>query len=77
MKSGSRVLVNFDANGKWCPGKISRENRDGSFDIAFDDGDAGQNVPSNQIQRSDLSKTKATPVFKLRSQVRVHRDGKW
>ena len=58
-------------------GENIERNRDSSFEVAFDDGDAGQNVPSDQIQIRELSKTKAAPMFELRSQVKLHRDGQW
>ena len=37
---GDKVEVNFRGRGNWFPGKIKNKNRDGSFDIAYDDGES-------------------------------------
>ena len=40
LEVGAKVQVNYRGNGKYYPGKITRDRRDGTFDIAYDDGEA-------------------------------------
>ena len=76
IKSGSRVTVNYRGSGRWCPGGIAKENRDGSFYIEFDDGDADNNVTVDFIRKSDVSKKDAPIVFKIKSRVLAQRPQK-
>ena len=42
--------------GKWFKGRISRDRRDGTYDISFDDGDAEKAVEAVNIRPSDTKK---------------------
>mmetsp|Transcript_15727 Transcript_15727/g.26238 ORF Transcript_15727/g.26238 Transcript_15727/m.26238 type:complete len:770 (+) Transcript_15727:220-2529(+) len=46
---GDKVLGNFEDAGEWFPGVISG-GEDGLYDIAYDDGDAEDNVPVSSIK---------------------------
>lgn len=46
---GDRVLGNFEDAGEWFPGVISGAEG-GLYDIAYDDGDAEENVPASSIK---------------------------
>ena len=50
LEKGSVVTANFKGRGKWFPGKITRVNRDGTFDIKFDDGDSDFAVPRFRVR---------------------------
>ena len=41
------------------PGKIKRDNRDGTFDVLFDDGDRDQMVPERSIKKLSSSPRKS------------------
>ena len=57
--------------GKWCPGRVTKENQNGTFYVQLDDGDDADNVKEDIIRASDSTKTTAPAVFKLRSRVVV------
>jgi hypothetical protein len=63
--------VEVSVTGKWCPGRVSKENRNGTFNVELDDGDNTDNVKQALIRESVLTKSTAPPVFKLRSRVVV------
>lgn len=72
---GDKVLGNFEDAGEWFPGVISGGD-DGLYDIAYDDGDAEENVPASSIRArqappgivsqssSDLSKSPPSSAIK-------------
>ena len=39
MEEGMKVEANYKGKGRYYKGKIARDNRDGTFDITYDDGD--------------------------------------
>ena len=39
-----------DANNPEYPGKITRVNRDGTYDINYDDGDVDKDVPPSMVR---------------------------
>ena len=43
---------------KWFPGNITRVHRDGTYDIAYNDGTDESNVPRNMIKVSMSPKNK-------------------
>ena len=47
---GAKVLVNYRKSGNFFPGKLAKENENGTFDIAYDDGDSEKQVKRNMIQ---------------------------
>jgi len=50
LEEGSKVEVNYRGQGKWYPGKIVRDRGDGTFDIAYDDGESEVRVSEDSIQ---------------------------
>ena len=44
VKEGAKVEANYRGKGNWYPGKITRDRRDGTFDIAYDDGESETRV---------------------------------
>ncbi len=37
-------------NGKWYPGKIAKVNTDGTFDVAYNDGDYSKALPASKVK---------------------------
>ena len=50
LSKGDRVEAKLKGWTKYYKGKITRENRDGTYDILFDDGDRKRDVPSSLIR---------------------------
>ena len=50
ISKGDRVEAKLKGWTKYYKGKITRENRDGTYDILFDDGDRKRDVPSSLIR---------------------------
>ena len=53
LSSGEKVSVNYGGKGKYYPGKISRKNSNGTYDIEYDDGDRERGVKRSNIKVSD------------------------
>ena len=47
---GDKILGNFEGNGEWFPGSISKAYDDLVYDIDYDDGDAEESVPASDIK---------------------------
>lgn len=51
LEEGMKIEARYKGRSKWYPGKINRKNRDGSFDIIYDDGEKELDVDSNMIRK--------------------------
>jgi hypothetical protein len=52
LKEGDKVECLYKGKGtKWFSGKVSRVNRDGTFDIRYDDGDVENGAVALHIRR--------------------------
>ncbi|GBG26827.1 NAD-dependent deacetylase sir2E [Hondaea fermentalgiana] len=49
-ETGDRVKARFGGKSRWYDGRIRQANRDGTFDIDYDDGDFEKNVEASMIQ---------------------------
>ena len=49
IEEGSKVEGNYRGRGKWYPGKVTRDRGDGTFDVAYDDGE-----PETRVEESLL-----------------------
>lgn len=56
IEEGSKVEGNYRGKGKWYTGKVIRDRRDGTFDIAYDDGESEIRVDEALIRSSNPSK---------------------
>ena len=45
------MLSQYKGRGKKYPGRIRHVNRDGTYDVDFDDGDKDTGVPASCIDR--------------------------
>ena len=50
FKLGDKVEAKFKGGVKWFSGRISSVNRDGTYDVRYDDGDEEQNVPPLKVR---------------------------
>ena len=50
IEEGSKVEGNYRGKGKWYAGKITRDRRDGTFDISYDDGESESRVEESMIR---------------------------
>ena len=50
LREGSKVTGNFKGRGKYYPGKISRVRINGTYDIAYDDGEVETGVTVDMIK---------------------------
>merc|ERR1719498_898404 len=53
LEEGMKVKANYKGKGKYFGGKIKRDNRDGTYDIAYDDGDREMGVREADIQAEE------------------------
>jgi len=49
VREGQAVKVNYRKSGNFYPGKVAKDNGDGTFDIAYDDGDSEAKVTPDRI----------------------------
>merc|ERR1712054_218303 len=53
LEEGMKVKANYRGKGKFFGGTIKRDNRDGTYDINYDDGDREMGVREADIQAED------------------------
>lgn len=51
---GDRVMARW-TDGHWYPGKITRIRDDGTFDVAYDDGDSSKALPASKVRKRTAS----------------------
>ncbi|GMI35357.1 hypothetical protein TrRE_jg12489, partial [Triparma retinervis] len=51
MSRGDKVEARYRGGSKYYPGKISRDNRDGTYDIDYDDGEKERGVKKSYIKK--------------------------
>ena len=49
-RDGDKVEAQFKGSTNYYPGEIRADNRDGTYDVAFDDGDRDRMVPERSIR---------------------------
>ena len=88
LEEGMKVEANYRGRGRWYPGKIKLCRADGTFDIAFDDGESEMRVTEDRIKAIDgmngdereLSPSKRRPA-KLEEGMKVEANfrgrGRW
>ncbi|GMI22795.1 hypothetical protein TeGR_g14200, partial [Tetraparma gracilis] len=52
-REGEKIKAQFKGKGRFYPGKIYRDNGDGSYHVKFDDGDQDKNVELKSIERTE------------------------
>ena len=64
ISKGDRVEAKLKGWTKYYKGKITRENRDGTYDILFDDGERKSKVDAKLIKSLEKKKTKSKTIFR-------------
>jgi hypothetical protein len=73
---GDKVEVLYKGKGtKWFSGKISRVNRDGTYDIRYDDGDSESGALKTNVRRHPDS-APARPVLREGMKIEARYRGK-
>ena len=63
-RTGDKVEARFKGGAKWRPGRIANVNRDGTYDVRYDDGDDERRIESRMIRRqvdNGLQAVRETP----------------
>ena len=77
FSEGDKVEVLYKGKGtKWFSGKISRVNRDGTFDIKYDDGDSEAGALKVNVRRHSEAAAATRPVFREGMKVEARYRGK-
>ena len=68
FNKGDRVRARFRGRSKWYPGIVHKDRRDGTYDVAYDDGEKEYMVEKSYIElvergRDDTGNSKRTPKF--------------
>merc|ERR1719446_734626 len=53
LEEGMKVKANYKGKGKYFGGTIKRDNRDGTYDISYDDGDREMGVREADIRAEE------------------------
>ena len=53
LEEGMKIKANYKGKGKMFGGTIKRDNRDGTYDISYDDGDREMGVREADIEAQD------------------------
>ena len=61
LREGSKIECNFRGRGKYYPGKISRVRLNGTYDVAYDDGEAEAGVTADMIKSMSAGKVALEP----------------
>ena len=51
LSRGDKIEARYRGGSKYYPGKIARDNRDGTYDIDYDDGEKERGVKKSYIKR--------------------------
>jgi hypothetical protein len=54
FEESEKVEANYKGKGKYCPGKISRCQVTGTYDINYDDGEQESGVEAKMIRSRDV-----------------------
>ena len=53
VEEGDRVEANYRGRGRYYKGRVRRVNRDGTFDIDYDDGEKERGVPTDMVRTAN------------------------
>ena len=74
MEVGDKIEARFGGRSRWFKGKISRKNRDGSYDVLYNDGDRERGVKSDLIRRIGGSSSSSRSKSPGRSSSKGNKD---
>ena len=58
LREGDEVEADYRGRGKFYAGKITRDRRDGTYDVRYDDGDAETRVAARLIRRKGQARAR-------------------
>merc|ERR550514_2098560 len=76
LEEGMKVKANYKGKGKMFGGTIKRDNRDGTYDISYDDGDREMGVREADIEAQDGGGGRANPRLDEGMKVKANYKGK-
>ena len=74
LREGDKVEARYRGREKYYPGKIDRDRRDGTYDIAYDDGERETRVEARLIRKkrgSSRSRSRSRSRSPSRGRMRV------
>jgi len=77
IEEGSRVEANYRDRGKYYPGRVKRDRRDGTYDIDYNDGEQEMRVPADMIRLPDEPGATAAPDVGDKVEANFKGRGKW
>ncbi|KAJ1410113.1 hypothetical protein B484DRAFT_423251, partial [Ochromonadaceae sp. CCMP2298] len=77
MAEGDKVEGNYRGKGRWYPGRIVRENRDGTFDVDYDDGEKETGVEPALLRGLPGASAKSRPVEGAKVEGNFRGKGRW
>ena len=51
FEKGDQVEANYGGKGRWYKGVVDRVNNDGTYSVAYDDGDSERSVPARFVRK--------------------------
>merc|ERR1719197_1910875 len=69
FREGDKIEVRYRGREKYYPGKIDRDRRDGTYDIAYDDGERETRVEGRLIRAKESSSSSSGEKFYLGDKV--------
>ena len=67
LREGDKIEANYRGRGRYYPGRVSRVNLDGTFNIDFDDGEKERGVTNDLIR--PVNRTNANAKFDKRKKI--------
>ena len=69
FREGDKIEARYRGREKYYPGKIDRDRRDGTYDIAYDDGERETRVEGRLIRAKESSSSSSGEKFYLGDKV--------
>jgi hypothetical protein len=60
LKVGDKVEAQFKGGKEWFAAWITAVNRDGTYDLGYDDGDKEASVPWQRVRKPEARQTPST-----------------
>jgi hypothetical protein len=60
LEIGDKVEAQFKGGKKFFPCKITAVNRDGSYDVRYDDGDRESDLPAERVRKPEARQGRST-----------------
>ena len=74
LSVGTKMQARFKTKGAYYPGKVSKMNADGTYNIQFDDGDIRNNTPLNEMIMDKRKKNAKKPIIPIKDMTKLQRN---